>query len=350
MKNTLNIVEYIRDNLIFSIIYFFSYKNILFHNINSLGYAKSVRFLMLIEICLVCMGIIVHFYYGRNGISVFSNICIPFGIYTIMTYKSINKYLVSGTIVGALIISLYYVLVFILKNHGKIYTWKILKRSIIKCLCATHFVFSVGLAIIMGFYGTKSLLGKGIINSKVISNLEADEYKELLDDNISNIILLQEDKWENLTLQQKIDQLQVISDIECKYLGINKRINVIADNIGEYVMASYDEQSNVITINLDFLINNSADESIDSICHEVYHAYSHNIIYALESVPEQYKNLQLFSDAKIYQNEFNCYVSDIHKYKEYYNQKCEIDARNYAEKSVEYISSYIDDYSKKEKR
>ena len=115
-------------------------------------------------------------------------------------------------------------------------------------------------------------------------------------------------------------------------------------------MASYDEQSNVITINLDFLINNSADESIDSICHEVYHAYSHNIIYALESVPEQYKNLQLFSDAKIYQNEFNCYVSDIHKYKEYYNQKCEIDARNYAEKSVEYISSYIDDYSKKEKR
>ena len=59
---------------------------------------------------------------------------------------------------------------------------------------------------------------------------------------------------------------------------------------------------------------------------------------------EELKNLKIYEDAQIYKKEFGNYKSGIDEYNEYYYQQCEVDARSYAENSVNYYMSYIYNY------
>jgi hypothetical protein len=345
MNNTLDINEYIFDNLIWSIISLYFYKKILFHGYSNLGYDKSFKFLILITISLVSFGMMISLIRNRNEFSVFSNITIPLGIYTIMTYIKINRTFISIVLICSISFSLVYLLFLIFK---RIQDWekvvKILIRRANKFLWVSQFIFSVGFAVVIAFYSFNIVFGRGVIAAGTTNNIEIETHNESIDSNADEILLLRENSWEELTVKQRVNVLQTVADIEKDYLGVNHNFYVLVDNTGKYLLGNYDNDTYNIKINTDTIMYGSAKECLKIICHEVYHGYSYCMISALDNSQEELKNLKIYEDAQIYKKEFGNYKSGIDEYDEYYYQQCEVDARSYAENSVNYYMSYIYNY------
>ena len=72
---------------------------------------------------------------------------------------------------------------------------------------------------------------------------------------------------------------------------------------------------------------------IDSICHEAYHGYQHELVY--QYAINKLTDSELINKAICYEKEFKDYEDGMDDIDKYYSQQCEIDARDYGEKRVE---------------
>ena len=85
--------------------------------------------------------------------------------------------------------------------------------------------------------------------------------------------------------------------------------------------------------------------ALDTLCHEVYHAYQEMQVELYEDLNSPYREMELFHDAAVYAEEFRDYKDgDEDGYDLYYEQQCEEDARNYAcERSLDYYTYLMGD-------
>lgn len=344
-RNTYGCCEYIGETLFYTFIGFICYKNILFRCINGMSYAQSRIILITLIITLELFGVLINLGRSRNVRSLFANIAFPFGIYATITYISLNKLLFSVVLISPGMLSIICAGITLcrkIKNKKKVKY--IIVNRIRNTISCTQFFFALGLTCAMIFIGTKVLFGFSMIQSTVVATSSKELEEQTIENNIDSILLLQENLWEKLSAQKRLDVLQTVVNTERRYLGIPHELNVGVANLGEHTLGHYIEGTHEIIINLDHLMNDDASKVLESVCHEVRHGYQYCLVSVFENSPEDAKNLRLLKDAKSYAKEFSNYKEGTRDYYDYYNQKCEIDARAYAEEAVADYYQRIDEY------
>lgn len=138
-----------------------------------------------------------------------------------------------------------------------------------------------------------------------------------------------------ISVQERVDTLQIVANIECSYLGLPHELSVGAEPMEETTIAFYRDSTHQIRVNIECLESMTAHEMLDAVCHEAYHAYQHRLCDAWKSVGNEYKNLMAFSKVPDYLDNFEHYADGEDDYFKYYFLMCEQTARQYAASAME---------------
>ena len=147
---------------------------------------------------------------------------------------------------------------------------------------------------------------------------------------------IQSEKWGTYSIQEKLDILQVICDYECKNnLGCESPEVVAGHPERDTIYGSYSSKTKTITISVEHLANDPAEDVLDTLLHEARHAYQHAIVNAFnaieENLSEEAKALSCFRTIEDYRDNFENYISGNEDYFSYYDQDVESDSRSWAE-------------------
>jgi len=344
-QNTKGKIEFVLSHVYWVLIAMIWYKNILFRCLNPYSYNESKLILWGSILMSSAVGIILGIKKRRNGTTVFVDIATGFGLYTVFTYIDIRKKFIIFVLVIAAILSIAYALVVLCqKIRNKRRFRKIFFRRLAKVAVTSQVLFSIGLLCIMVVFGFGGIFGSTIMNASVKSANESNIEEQTIANNIDTLLFLQEDKWAELTVQEKLNVLQTVANIENRYLGLSTELNVGAANLKEGLVGYYSDNTHEIVINMDSLQNSSAHECLDATCHEAYHGYQHRLIDAYNHANEADQSLLIYFDAQVYQQEFANYTDGMEDYCGYYTQNCEKDARNYANEAVVDYYKRISEY------
>lgn len=134
--------------------------------------------------------------------------------------------------------------------------------------------------------------------------------EQTIANNMDTILLLQEDEWEKLSAQERLDVLQAVANIEQRYLGLPNELNVGVANLDADILGYYTDKTHEIIVSADSLLYDSPWEVLDTICHEAYHSYQYRLVEALNGADENSKNLRIFRKAYTYADEFTSYKDE----------------------------------------
>lgn len=147
--------------------------------------------------------------------------------------------------------------------------------------------------------------------------------------------------WNELSYQDKFYVMYVIKNIEMYYFGISPDSypKLVSEDLPGDIQGQCCYDSGEIVIDSSHLAYDSVESVLATICHEARHWYQYTCRDLYEQTESEYQNLKIFNTTKEYINNFNNYVhvenSDDENYYDYYNQKVEVDARDYAQDTVE---------------
>lgn len=347
MKNTYDRFSFVVSSIIWSFLSWFWYKGILFKTIGNYSLSDSKLILFLVLSLSGIFGFLLQQKSRRNGFSIFMNISIGYGVYTILTYRIFNPEIVFWTevVVGSLIVIYAFLL---LRNKSQLPQSRCSKTKVKTFLNGVQAIVTCGCIAIIGIYTLRVTLHSSIAHSKVSANKMSDES---ISENFDGLSLLYEETWERLSLDEKISVLQLVANIECTNLGLPHELNVCVLPLADYESGNYSDNTHSITINSSDVMQNDPSDLVNTICHESYHAYEHRLIDMYESSSEQYGQLKVFEYVVEYRNEFNNYTEyypELDNFDDYYYQLCESDARDYADmREFEYYISFSYDYAGK---
>lgn len=345
MDNSFGKSWFVLEHIIWMLIAWIWYKNILFRCLSSCSFMESklILFGILSVSCIV--GILLEIRNRRNSASIFLNLAIGYGTYTVMSYIQIRRMLIIICLSIAMALStLCAVRIMCRKIRNKNRFGQILSNRIVKTIFVAHRLIGLSLMFIMAFSGANILFGSSIMKSKIAPTLQNRSHNQLLSDNLETISMLQDNKWSGITVQERLNILQVVANIEQESLGIPNELNVGSANLNDGVLGYYSDRSHEIIIDMDSLLDNQSWEALDTVCHEAYHSYQHRIVEVLNDVDETRKRLKLLRKANSYMNEFENYINGDEDFCSYYHQDCETDARGYAEDAVKKYHRLINKY------
>lgn len=342
-NNTLTKSEFFLEQLFWVVVTWLLYKNILFRCVGNYSFTES-KIIFLLVLGMACiLGILCNIKKDRNDFSVFFNIVTGYGLYTVLTYFQIQRNLIitvlSITVSISIIIGCY---IMQRKIKRRNYFRKTIRSVIVTIVGATQRIIGLGFLVILIVTGGNFLFGSSIIQSSVKPSDTADTYDQLLSESAETIALLDENVWTSLTVQEKTRALQIYANLERSYLGISNELNVCVANLEEEgLLGRYDDSTHEIIVDMDLLLNGSAQDALQCLLHEAFHSFEHRMVDLYEETDMSNKNLWIFRKANIYAEEFKYYNNGEDAYSDYYEQQCEIDARDFAEKRVKFYEDLI---------
>lgn len=343
--STMSPIEYVVESVYWCLISMIWYKNILFRCLPNMTYTTSrmVLWILLFVSIVVWTGCFLE--KKRTGWSVLISVMFPYGIYTVVAYWKTLQSRIVIVLISAIMLSL---IVSIRVMTRKIKRRKNLKYIIVQrfcgCIVVMGNIFTVAFVVIMVPLLLQRVFGVTLFRSGVEAEMGYENESQTISSNIDTVLMLQDEKWSSLSLDDKLDVLQCVANIEAHYLGLPNELDVGASNLPEYTLACYSDVYHTININLEHLENDLAEEVLNSCCHEVYHSYQHRLVDAYNEAPKEVQQLQIYKNAAIYIEEFGNYEDGDENFCAYYSQQCEEDARSYAEDAVIYYYSKIDEY------
>ena len=117
---------------------------------------------------------------------------------------------------------------------------------------------------------------------------EIPDYENSLSANIDIVSKMDPDGgWSNLTTDEKIEVLQTICRIECRYLGMRDSAPTLElAYLKEGLLGQYDYEKDKIALSYNYVIdtNASAYSICQVLCHEIYHRYQHYQVNMLNAI------------------------------------------------------------------
>lgn len=264
---------------------------------------------------------------GRNNASAAANCLIPIEIYALITYVPICKTWVLCAVGAAILLLTAFTVVVVVRKADGVS----LKRRLEHGLQIGKYVASACLLLalisvsILAYAGEDSLSTEvTFIDSPILDNEWSVENK------MDTVMLLDEHEWAKLDKQERLDVLGTMVNIELRYLGVYRPTNLECSPLDADECACFDPNTQTIKIDSGNLMKNSAEESLNSICHECYHAYEHQQVELYSIIPGEYRSMQMFYETYMYAKEFSDYISSDEGALEYSKQHCEENARSYA--------------------
>lgn len=285
----------------------------------------------------------------RHTLNSAATVLMPVSMYFLFSYHDVYEIRIKSVCFGiGTCISLYSILV-LLACFPDIQSGSIV-RKLKPILWGYYHQCRMIAGIILSTVYLASILGIIYSGAVIIPNQTADTpvvNYSTIENNLETICLLEEETWDNLSLQERMDVLQVIANIEASYLGLPHELNAISAISDEETLGYYDDQTHTIAINIDFLQNGNSADILETLTHEAFHAYEHRLVDLYESVTDELKELRLLHRAKIYSDEFENYIDGSDDPIGYFFQAVELDSDAYAAAAVQQyfdaIYAYLDD-------
>ena len=321
------------------------YHNLLFRCLGSAGYNESRTIFWVLEGGSFLMGILITLKERRNNLSLYVNIVFPLVVYAAFTYhRNFPYFLLICGCVGLALALTYAVALLSHTIANRARKWRILRRRLVRTSLGVRTIVTCCLSVFVLYLGCRVMIGAYLFSPSV----EAEDHREgkvTIAANIKTVAQLEAKTWVTLTQEEKLNTLQVVANIEASYLGLPNALPVRVSALREGTLASYDQQKRLILIDVDHFDSDPADEILDSVCHEAYHAYQHCLCEAYDSVDAEFRGLMAFEGIPEYKAEFADYSHGDDDFYAYYFQRCETDARSYAADAVyDYyrkISNYL---------
>jgi cbb3-type cytochrome oxidase subunit 3 len=357
MKNTLSFKEFLLVQLLWIETGYIWYGKIIFTNLSGMTKNQSQLVLLGIVIGVVVINLIFSVRWSRNSVSAFFTMLTAFGIYTSFAYYKYvsDMYNLIGMIAAWVII-----FISLLLLGGTVYalTYKKIKnQKKIKVRFAQaeyssmrNIVGATAVVAMIGLVG-KSYIYGSIAEPENVAAIEVTEIYDIensFDYNIDMMVGLASETWKTLSVEEKMDILQVLVNIEGRYLGFDKTIRVVADNLDRSILGYYVDEDGLIVINISLLFE-EPQSIVKTVEHECRHAAQHTLVRIYNELDEAQQNSIYMYEASVYKTEFENYVDGEESYYQYYAQECESDARSYSEEAVNDIYNRIDEYLQTEK-
>lgn len=339
-KSTLNAVEFLILGIFWSAIVNSWYKSLLFRIIEPLTYGQCKNLLWAMILLSVLLGAFLTCRYDKNFWSVACCIGLPFGIYTSIAYKVFIGKKLDRTLQISLVLILVYVLLIVCRKVKRRKNLRrVIKARLYKCLHGTYTIFAVAMLYIGLSMSLPVFFGEAIFSSSVAAARPEAGKEETIENHQDTILKLKE--WDELDSVEKLDILQEIANIEASgRWGIHHELNICAEEMDESQLGYYYDRNHEIYLNLQYLEEAPLEETLDCLFHESFHAYSHRLVDLYHNTAEEYKNLMLFEDVVVYDEEYSDYIDgqSLMTFEEYYEQKCEEHARYWGQRlSSEYM-------------
>ena len=339
-KNTLGKLEYVWDSVYWSALIFLLYRSTIFCPILALDYTLSTVILAITVITGAITGILLTYKRRRNYASIFCNLALSIAPYYIVSFWNITQrlFIISGCI--ALIVLFLYcgiVLASYLGSRKDSSTKASGFQWMSSCFLSCRTLVSIALAFLLLGTGIKPMFGLPIIEFK--AETSASEISATNDEgatitkNMDTVLLLQEEEWNKLSIEDRLKVMKTIADIESNYLGIEE-LTVCTEPLDENTLGHYNDATKTITLNLSYLSTADAKTMLSTLCHECYHSYQHRLVELYDQMEGEAKGLLLFRDASYYKDEFANYVDGSEDYEGYSMQWCELDSDEYADEAI----------------
>lgn len=294
-RNTMRKFQYVWQHLFWGALMIVNYKNLLFCNVFVWPYFSSLALLIGLVLASSITGMALTWEARRNYVSLTVSLAIGIGTYLIISYWEVVPVFICILLV-TLGIGILGCLVVAIVGYGDAVKSKevstklpnYVRHNVQNCRNVIGAIFAVILLCLMGLrmlqvpiFRTKSSIDAKIPQSSA--------YEDAMDSNIETICLLREDVWADISVEERINVLQVVADIEAIHLDIPS-IPVSADIIVDAgTLAYYRPSEKRITLSKDYLANCLGHSALDNILHEMYHAYQHATIELYESLDEENK-------------------------------------------------------------
>ncbi len=143
-------------------------------------------------------------------------------------------------------------------------------------------------------------------------------------------------KWDNLDIEERFDLLCEVGVCEERFLGIENYadIRIACDKFSIYTLAYYSDEEKLICININELNRASVEDCVNSMLHEVYHAFQHHVVSLLDFESEFVKNSFYYAEARSWKDNMENYVSGVANFEAYEAQPLEASAREHAEERI----------------
>lgn len=314
-------------SVFYAALFLVAYMAIIFENLPGMDYWASLRVFGWTCLPAISISILLNAFRTDFSRKIF-NVTLPLGIYTVITYFSEGK--VWFILLGAAVLAataFYGFLIFSQRIKNKRRARLIRRARLRKFLKGTEAIVNCAMAaIVIGIYALVLVTGFSIASpaESVKSFEEAKGYT--IEANAERLRPIACGGWEELTVSEKLEVLQVIANIETGALGCDTNLRVGAGARSDGVLGSYNGKKNCITIDRDYLEESSAGDALRTVLHECRYAYQRMLVKAYEDADEPYKSLAIFKDAKKLREGFENYTQA-----EYYSNPVEADAREYSE-------------------
>lgn len=360
-KSSISPLGCIIEHLYWMFIIFINYKNLTFIPLNDYSVATSKRILIACMVIASIIGTALRWRKCMTTRGVLADIMIGVGAYTIMAYKVYY----AGWIRVLFIIFLaffigYAGLVYSRKSRGK----SILnirngnrKRFIIKSrtirmmnvaglvLGLTMFVLTIPITYNRIFHGGFVVAD---VKQSSISGFDTNytENEWGLTYNIDSISKIRSaESWEPLTTSQKLSVLQDVCNCESNYWGMDFKVSIVMDDLSEHTLGSYCDAERRIVIDKQHLENDAPEEILDTVLHEMYHAWESSLVRLYLDSSESQRKMRVFQHCDEYIREMANYQDggdDFESFMAYYCQYLENDSRLYAAEAVKEYYDEID--------
>lgn len=336
-NNSMGKIEYIFTSIFWVFITSFSYRTLLFVPLDGCTVGDSKKVLWTLVATMAVLGTIITFAKRRNYLSLVINILFPLEIYALVSYWSFfNTWAKATVAISGAIAFLFFAMVMLQKISPKRKNKaEILKKRFIQALLGARTIGVVCLCAFIIPLGVNAFAGVDLYQTDDGDTIVLNEAEEwTIANNIDTVMKIKPDIWKTLSIDERLETLSVIKNIEMRYLGINHEIHLSADNLEENTLGCYVPNERKIIIDVSHLKSSPVNEVVHTLAHECHHAYSRQQVEVYKIIPEEYKNMLMFYNAKIYAEEYANY-DDGDNYYTYAAQHCERHADIYADDAVE---------------
>ena len=345
-RNTLTKGAFIFDHFVWGGMSLLWFNKTLFRVIEGTTFHQS-RLLLFCGLAVsIILGIAITLENRRNYVSLLANLLIPYEAYTLAAYWHTSPILTRSLLAIALVLSIIYgVLVFEPKIKTPEKRNAIIQARLKRAFLGTRTLVAGCLSVFLFVLWISSTFGILVFAPSAEPSKTASGDVVKIENHIEVIQQLKEERWVTLSNKEKLNTLQLIADTEANRLGLPHELNVIAgvlsENQSEKELASYNDRTHVITIDISHLETSPALEILNSVCHEARHSYQHALCKVYENLEEGQKDLALFKMIPAYEHDFSQYIEGKDAPIRYYYQWVEIDARSYARDAVDEYTQYL---------
>lgn len=342
-KNTMPKYEYVTSTVTMALAAIVWHDLLLFKGIASLTYMQSLAVLHVMMALSLVTGFISTWKKRRNLFSMFVNILLPLIAYNVIARMGENSAVLLVAIgMTAVFTALYIMFILGQRIHEGSDKKRILKNRFIYAVKGWRTVatvcFAAALVCIVVPASFSATEPSETVSEEVLKWSMADKAEAMLN--------LEEDKWKTLSHEEKEELVWTMINIEAGSLHIPHKIDVEIVSLEGNVAACYDDSVHIINIDDVYFDNCTAQSMLNTICHEVYHAYQFRLVDAYRQIDESLRKMEPFDAAGVYAAEFENYISSNEDSSGYENQLCEKDAYDYAKSRTEHNYQFLEVYKK----